>query len=200
MTFSTYPLQSVVQTLYQGILLSRYKDELERSSPLGSPHKIVNLSDLEKLYIDSKNLKEVQVKLPKTHDLLKTGDVVIALRGANLKASVVTKEVEESLALAGQNLAVLRPKEIIKPLYLAIVMRSQWIEKRLARLYIQSTGTQLIRLSQLRDLEIPVPDLETQEKIAQFFLATEKATDKAQEAIKIRQKLAQSTLIKLFEQ
>jgi restriction endonuclease S subunit len=69
------------------------------------------------------------------------------------------------------------------------------MQTKLAGLYMQSTGTQVIRLSQLAELPIPIPALEIQNKLAQFFLATEKRNQIAQEEIIARQQVAEAVLI-----
>jgi hypothetical protein len=182
-------LSELMKFVFQGVLLSRYRNDT-------APHRsLVNVSDLEHLYIEG-DLALVQVTLPNSKHWLREGDVVVTLRGSDLKASVVTQAAVEGVA--GQNLAVLRPGAEIYPLYLAVLLRSQWMRTKLSGLYMQSTGTQIIRLSQLVELPIPVPSLETQHKIARFFLALEKRNRLALEEISARQQLADSVLIHIL--
>ncbi len=186
MQTATQLLTQLVEALFQGILLSRYRDNTV------APRPIVNVSDLEHLCIDGK-LGSVQVALPNPQHQLQVDDVIVTLRGSTFKASVVTPQAQGGVA--GQNLAVLRPCSEINPLYLAVILQSQWMQTKLAGLYMQSTGTQVIRLSQLAELPIPIPALEIQNKLAQFFLATEKRNQIAQEEIIARQQVAEAVLI-----
>ncbi|MHC5828887.1 MAG: restriction endonuclease subunit S, partial [Nostoc sp.] len=133
--------------------------------------------NLEHIYIGGE-LSTVQINASSlSQHRLQTGDVVITIRGTPLKASVVTDEVQG--CLPNQNLAILRPnRKNINPVFLSVLMRSKWLEQHLVTLYSQSIGTQLLKISQLRDLEIPLPNLITQNKLVQLFLAAERYTQK----------------------
>ena len=102
-------------------------------------------------------------------------------------------------SLAGQNLAVLRPNSRINPLYLATLLRSQWFQRRLSAEYVQSTGTQLLTLSKLRSLEIPLPDMETQHQLAELAIATQRATQAVQETIAARERIAETALARVLK-
>ena len=178
---------------HQGLSQNRCKPD--RENP-GERLFRVNVSNLELLEIrnDSENfLKQVVAQIPKSDYLLRVGDVVVTLRGSTLKAAVVTEESEG--AIAGQNLAVFRPLPELDSLYLAILLRSRWMESQLARLYMQSTGTQLLKLSQLRKLEIPLPDLATQKKIGELFLKMEEANRLALKEIEVRENILEAILV-----
>lgn len=184
------PLEQLA-LIFQGITLSRYQDEE------GSEEQVVNARNLEHLYIEDE-LSVVKLKASNLAQYrLCPCDVVVTIRGTSLKASVVTQEIAGSLA--GQNLAVLRLSTDIDPLYLAVVMRSKWLEQQLARLYSQSSATQLLRISQLRDLKIPLPDLETQRKLAQLFMATERYTRSTLEIVAMRNNLTEFALSQILE-
>jgi type I restriction enzyme S subunit len=186
-------LKNLTEQIFQGISLSRYRDNK------GSSERIVNVRDLKQLYVTAEDLSVEQLSVPNLDKhQLNTSDVVIPIRGMPLRASVVTDQVQGSLA--GQNLAVLRPRrEVINPMYLAVVMRSEWLARSLNKFYGSSTGTQLLKLSQLRDLEIPVPDLATQYKVAQLFLSTERTSQITLEKLEIRQRQTELILSRILE-
>ena len=188
---ASVPLDSLAEQIFQGITLSRYRDEK------GSPERIVNLRDLEQLYV-TEDLCVEKLSVPNLYKhKLNTGDVVIAIRGTPLRASVVTERLQGSVA--GQNLAVLRlSQEKVNPVYLAVVMRSEWLARSVEKYYALSTGTQLIKLTQLRKLKIPLPDLATQGKLAQLFLSTERANRITLEKIETRQKQTEFILSKIL--
>jgi hypothetical protein len=189
MSNRVFHLDELVE-ISQGITLSRYRNHE------GVQERIVNARNLDQLYIKGElSLEQLNVSNLAQYQL-KTDDVVITIRGTPIKAAVVTAEVADSLA--GQNLAVLRPKENINPVYLAVVLCSKWLERSLTMLYGQSSATQLISIAQLRKLKIPLPDLATQEKIAQLFLSAERAKKITLEAIETRQKLTEFTLFQIL--
>lgn len=191
MSHLVLPLQKIGE-IFQGITLSRYADDN------GRPERIVSLSDLEYLYIE-RNPNVVQLRLSDLDRYrIKTGDVVISNRGTLLKASVVTDKLEGSLA--SNNVAFIRPiVQQIDPVYLAVLMRSKWLEQQLATLYLQSSTIQLIPISQLRNLKIPLPNLETQNKLAQLFLATERANRITLEILDKRNNLSEFALFQTLE-
>ena len=92
-----------------------------------------------------------------------------------------------------------RPKPELDSLYLAILLRSRWMQYQLSKFYMQSTGTQLLKLSQLRELEIPLPDLATQKNIVQLFLNIEKANQIALQEIETRENIAEAILVNTIE-
>ncbi|MDB9374754.1 restriction endonuclease subunit S [Nodularia sphaerocarpa] len=184
------PLEQLVK-IYQGVTLNRYQDDQ------GSQERIINSRNLENIYIDN-DLSMLKLDSSKLSQYrLHIDDVVIAIRGTPLKASVVTDKVQGSLA--SQNLAVLRPTAQINPIYLAVFMRSKWLEKHLVTLYSQSSGTQLLKISQLRALEIPLPHLNKQNKLAELFLAAERYTKITLETLEIRNSLTQSIFSQILE-
>ena len=178
--------------IYQGVTLKRYEDEL------GSQEPIINSRNLEQIYIggelsiaqlDSSNLSKYR---------LQTDDVVITIRGTPLKASLVTDEVKGSLP--HQNLAVLRVKvENLNPIFLAVLMRSKWLETQISTLYSQSIGTQLLKISQLRELEMLLPSLDRQNQLAQLFLAAEHYTQITLEILEQRNHVTQLALSQILE-
>jgi restriction endonuclease S subunit len=179
-----------VTTSYQGLLLSRYQDEAEPEYP------IINVRNLEQLEVGGE-MTTAQVKIPNPEYEILPGDVLVTLRGTSLKSSVATSSVQGSLA--GQNLAVLRPNSRINSLYLATLLRSQWFQRKLSTEYVQSTGTQLLTLSKLRNLEIPLPDMQTQHQLAELAIATERATQAVQETIAARERVAEATIASVLE-
>jgi restriction endonuclease S subunit len=181
--------------IFQGITLSRYQ------SAEGSDERIVNVRDLDLLYLKDRN--SLSQTLLQASDIeryrLHLNDVVIAIRGTLLKASVVKEEVQGSVP--GQNVAVFRPKlDMVNPLYVAVLMRSKWLEQSLNILQRQSTTTlPAIRVSQLRIIEIPLPDLPTQNQIAQLFLLGERNAEILREELNIQKNIVEFTLFQILE-
>ncbi|MBD2278962.1 restriction endonuclease subunit S [Aphanizomenon flos-aquae] len=177
--------------IYQGVTLKRYENEL------GSQEHIINSRNLEQIYIsgelstsqlDSSNLSKYR---------LQADDVVITIRGTPLKASVVKDEVKG--CLPNQNLAILRPAKNLNPVFLAVLMRSKWLETQISGLYSSSIGTQLLKISQLRELEIPLPSWDRQNQLAQLFLSAEDYTKITLDALEIRNNLTQLIFSKIIE-
>lgn len=194
-----YPLKSLGD-LFQGLLLSRYREEKEDQGQL---YPLVQLRDLDNLVINPSELELVRLSLPSTEGvLLEEGDVLITIKGASQKASVIDESGVR--AVAGQNMAVFRPNPAIKlpivPIYLAGLLRSSVFESELVRLYRQSTGTRSISLKQLGTVLIPLPSSEVQQHFADLFLALEAFTLASQRAVQARQNLMEQSLTTLLQE
>lgn len=169
------PLAAIVQSVFQGATLSRYRDEG------GELYQILNASDLEAIVLNQPREELTSEALkpgPYKDYTLRTDDILIATRGNDLKASVVPEAFEG--ALAGANLTVVRPLKnargefaSLHPVYLAGLFRTDWLKNRLASFYLQSSQVQILTVKQLRELELPIPPLETQTILADLFLAFE---------------------------
>jgi restriction endonuclease S subunit len=194
MPHSTAALEELGQ-IFQGITLSRYQ------SHEGSSQRIVNVRDLEQLCLRNRDsFSQAQLKLSDIERYqVRTHDVVIAIRGTLLKASVVKDEVQGSVA--GQNVAVFRPNlDKVNPLYIAVLMRSKWLKQSLNTLQRQSTTTlPAIRVSQLRTIEIPLPTLLIQNQIAQLFLLAERNAEILREELDTQKNIVEFTLFQIFE-
>ena len=177
----------------QGITPSRY------ASDEGKTYRIISISDLEQLYVeDAQGQVQLAVTDIQRYELLEN-DVVIAIRGTLLKSSVVTASLQGSIC--NQNTVFFRAKSTeVNPLYLTVLLRSEYFDKLPSFRQRQSTTTlPAIRVSDLRDLEIPLPDLPTQNQIAQLFLSIEQSKKITLSAIETRQKLSKVALLKALE-
>ncbi|MBD2102314.1 restriction endonuclease subunit S [Leptolyngbya sp. FACHB-261] len=190
-----YLFKDLGESLTQGLSVSRYRDNG------GESEFIVNVKDLEKLHIEH-DLE--QIKLNNTASIqryrLRKNDVVIAIRGSLLKSSVVTEASEGSIA--GQNVAIFRPKDLkqVNPGYIAVLMRSKWMEKLLYTPQKRSSTTlPSIRVSELRELKIPLPEINTQNQIVQLFLLFESYRELTLDALAARQELTEMSLFQLLD-
>ncbi|MEH2354510.1 restriction endonuclease subunit S [Nostoc sp.] len=187
MASQSIPLKELGQ-ISQGIIPSRYV------SNQGETYRVVSVSDLEYLYVENVH-NQVQLAIPdiQRYQLLEN-DVVIAIRGTLLKSSVVTVALQGSVC--NQNTVFFRSKSHqVNPLYLTVLLRSEYFERLPSFRERQSTTTlPAIRVADLRNLEIPLPDLQTQNQIAQLFLSVEQAKKVTLSAIKTRQKLSEVAL------
>jgi restriction endonuclease S subunit len=175
----------------QGVTLSRY------SSDFGSAYRVINVGDLDSLYV--KNVQnEARLDIPGINRYqLREDDVVIAIRGTLLKASVVTADSKGSIC--NQNTVFFRltkNKEQVNPLYLAALFRSDYFKQEVSANYQRSTTSlSAIRVSDVRALKIPVPNLDIQNQLAQLFLSIEKVKEVTLSTIESRQKLAKIGLL-----
>jgi restriction endonuclease S subunit len=175
----------------QGIQVVRYQGN-DMNYRLVSPRHLDGFylkADLDAVALSKVNLKKYQ---------LHANDIVMTIKYKIGKASLVTEDIEGSLA--DQNLAILHCIDTSKvlPRYLVAIINSEWFfQYQLSPIMGLSTVTS-ISLSQLRNLKVPVPDQHTQKKIADLFFTLEEIKTSSLKALEIRQKLAESSLFELF--
>ena len=183
-------LENLVEDLFQGATISRYRAEKKQR---GEERRIVNISDLQTLVTQGDLETETLTPGSYLSNALKPKDLAIATRGTILKASVIS--AEHAGAIAGQNLAVLKPKlALINPIYLAGVLRSGWMEAEFEKRSSRSTTIKLITLKQLGELPVPCPPLEKQATLAQLFLEVETLNDLAFKNVTTRRQLTEAAI------
>jgi len=97
--------------------------------------------------------------------VLRNGDVLMAGRGTRNPA--VTYQAESGNTIAAANLFVLHPRGSALPDYLAWFLNLPATQSRLGAMRAGSS-VPFVRLNELRELEVPVPDLELQKRIVEI--------------------------------
>ncbi len=181
-------------SLFQGLLLTRYLSDKPEAISL----RVVQVRDLEALYIDGE-LESFSLLVSSSslqRYVLREGDVVLSVRGSSQRVSVVSQGSVG--AIAGPNLAVFRPSACLDSLFVAVLLRSDWLSGALSRLYGQSSGTRSLSLAQLRLLEVPVPSMAVQREVGALFMALERFRMATLGTLESRQQLAELSLVKLL--
>lgn len=94
---------------------------------------------------------------------VKPGDILLANRGTRMTAAMVTDEID---AIAGSQLFIVRLKSSqVLPGFLHAYLNLESTQEHL-RSHARGTYVQTLSVAILRSLPIPIPSLETQEKIA----------------------------------
>lgn len=195
-----FPLKSVGE-LYQGISLQRHL--CQPNTPSSQHLLIVQPRDLDNLLVEEEGLQS-EYLLPTSSPSfsLREGDILITVKGTSQKAAVIGSSAVG--AVAAQNMAMLRLssgfKYPVSPLYLAGLLRSEAFQQKLSRLYRQSTGTRSISLKQLRELTIPIPNLEHQQLLVDAFLALKMFRLASLWAVEARQNTLERSLEELLQQ
>jgi restriction endonuclease S subunit len=192
MTLQIVPFEALGQ-ISQGIPIKRYK------SSQGVSYPIVNVGDLNHLLIEEVSYHvNLEIHNAQRYEVIED-DVVIATRGTLLKSSVVTKAVKKSLS--NQTTVFFRPdKTLVNPLYIAVLLRSDYFEELLALEQQRSTTTLAsMRVSELRQLRIPLPEIHIQHQIGQLFLSMERLEKVTLATIEARRSLSKSALFQAIE-
>ena len=178
-------------SITQGIQVVRYQGN-DMNYRLVSPRHLDGFylkADLDAVALSKVDLKKYQ---------LHTNDIVMIIKYKIGKASLVTEDIEGSLA--DQNLAILQCIDTSKvlPRYLVAILNSEWFFQYQLSPIMGLSTVNSISLSQLRNLKVPVPDQDTQKKIADLFFTLEEIKTSSLKALEIRQQLAESSLFELF--
>jgi restriction endonuclease S subunit len=146
----------------QGATLTRLR------SDEGSPVKVLQIRNLNALELNGDIEEEsLQIDLDGPY-VLRTGQIVVSLRGVPIKASVVTQE--QAGNVAGSNLAILTPHHEVEPYYLAGLFGTKYLNNFLGGL-VGGTVIPSLSVRVLREFQVPLPPLEHQRAFAEAFRA-----------------------------
>lgn len=158
------PLLDSIAEIRAGVTL-RGRDAT-RPVPGGSLH-FIRIGDVS---LEGQIAPADIIKITPTDDLgpdqlLRAGDVLVAARGTRNTAAVY--ELNLPAAIAGAQFFILRPNARVLPAYLAWFLRSeparQHFDSRRKGSYIQ-----LIRRSDLAEIEVPLPPRDVQHRIVEI--------------------------------
>lgn len=141
----------------------------ESDEPVNRLHA-VNLKDLASGRVAVEGLSAISV--PAGHNLerfrVAAGDVLVSARGTKFKAALAGPEV--SGAIVSANLINIRPGKELYPVFLAAYLTSAEGEKQvLSRAKATTSGQLLLNVSDIEDIEIPLPPYEVQKKIGDLW-------------------------------
>lgn len=149
-----------------------------------------NLHSPIEIYIDTiQDYKKYQVEL---------GDVLLAAKGTQTKAALVTEEYPFPL-LADQNILVLRPKkDKINGYYLNALLNSVLGEKILKSAQI---GDMIVSISpnKIRETKIPIIPMDKQEELAKLYAVNSSEILELNKKIVLKKQERDSLIDKLFE-
>tara|TARA_R110000824_G_scaffold118960_2_gene271649 strand:+ start:285650 stop:286255 length:606 start_codon:yes stop_codon:yes gene_type:complete len=144
--------------------------------------------------IDPERLTRVQLDGLADRYFVRAGDVVFRSRGERNTASALDERLREP-ALAVLPLMVLRPKrDVVTPEYLAWAINQPPAQRHFDGA-ARGTNIRMIPRSSLDDLELDVPDLETQKKIVAIDVLAERERELSLIAAESRRKLTSLILV-----
>lgn len=165
---------------------TQYKSEGTALIRIGDiSEKIVEISD-GSVYIDDDISKYDKF-------IIKKGDILVALSGATTGKFGIYNYDE--LALLNQRVAKISPNELVYNSYLFYYMN-----KLKDIIYSKALGCAQPNISptEISELEIYVPNLETQKKIAEVLDKAQELIDKRKEQIEALDELVKSRFIEMF--
>ncbi|TVR11411.1 MAG: restriction endonuclease subunit S [Salinarimonadaceae bacterium] len=144
--------------------------------------------------VDPMRLTRVQLDGLADRYFVRAGDVVFRSRGERNTASALDERLKEP-ALAVLPLMVLRPNlDVVTPEYLAWAI-NQPPAQRHFDVAARGSNIRMIPRSSLDDLELDVPDIETQRRIVAVNALAERERELSQFAAEIRRKMMSLILV-----
>lgn len=151
--------------------------------------KITNVDDL--VYVSEQKIKKEQY--------LQSGDILIAASSGSI--DVVGKSAiyeGGSKYTFGAFCKVVRPnKEKVNPKYVGYFFQTDFYRKKISTL-AQGANINNLRNEHIDDLEIPLPDLETQNKIVAILDKAKNLLDRRERTIAMYDDLLRATFLEMF--
>ncbi len=139
--------------------------------------------------------KEKHTQLKKGH--LKTNDILFTNRGEIGKVAIVDERFNG--ANLNSQIAWLRSKENLIPLYLISILMSDYTQNQLLALK-QGATLQQFTIKQLSSFEIPLPPLEIQKQIVEKIEAERALVESSKKLIAIYDQKTKETITKLWSE
>ena len=160
------PLNQVAYSIIRGAPMnSKMLDSISSEEPTG--FQFLTLSDIQDGRIQSELSYLTTIDVKQKKYCLQDGDVILSKNSAPFK--VATADANDGQILVNGNLYIIRLKQdLILPYYLQAYLQSENGQNALKGIS-QGTSFSTISVDALRSLEIPLPPMEVQKKIADEF-------------------------------
>lgn len=150
-------------TIKTGLVLSRKK--ASQQSEFKKDYNVISLKSFnENGYYNHSFVEEFTANEEiKEENLLQKGDILIRLREPNT-AVYIDKDYKDTIISSLAAIVRIKSKKV-NPLFLVNYLNSSFIKKQL---YSQGTFVSMLNVNFLNEVEVILPSLEIQEKIAQI--------------------------------
>lgn len=133
--------------------------------------KIIGVADFgNRVFPDYDSLSEIDSSIVTKDNLLQNGDIVFVRSNGNknlVGRTMFIHDIKDPVCYSGFCIAFRPNTDLVYPEYLFYVLRAPFCKKQ----YGYSQQTNITNLSQgvLGDVDVPVPDLDTQQKLAKIL-------------------------------
>ena len=133
--------------------------------------------------------------------VMQDGDILMSHINSvqHLGKTALYRKSNDEVIIHGMNLLMLRPKqEVIEPQYAYIALNSPKFLHQLPRITKKSVNQASFSVSDLKELDIDVPSISKQQKIARNIDTIENLISNRQKALSVLDELVKSRFIELF--
>ena len=134
---------------------------------------VIQMKDLAGNSVDCGQLKKIDMKTIKRHHLVQQGDLVFRTRGHSTTSAVLLDDPGTAVVAAPLLIIRITKPDKILPEYL-----NWYISQRDAQVFLtrraEGTTQKMISKEALEDLEVPLPSVETQQRIVELAALSER--------------------------
>jgi len=188
------PLKVLAKKIFAGAPIYSIA-KLQQSSTGVPTLNIKNISD-GKVSLESSSRLSIESFKTAERYMVFPGDVLLACRGTQLKVVIIPKDVERLLITS--NLIAIRLSEDISPAFLAAYLRSQKGQRALLSRATSSVIQLVLNVSDVQDIEVPVPPLSLQEKIANISAYANEQYRISLETAQLRKNISDQVITELL--
>lgn len=131
-------------------------------------YKVVQIKDIREGGVDFSVLPFAAVEPGKAKNILRSDDILIPLRGNRIEAVLLELPSDLSVITTNQVAILGAPREGVKSAYICWYLNSSEGHSQISRLKVGSVISN-IGLKDLSDLLVPLPNPDTQTKIAKAY-------------------------------
>ena len=188
------PLRTLAKRIFSGT--SPYNIRKVNGDSESIP--IINIKDIADGWVLESHLSRISTTNLKNMEknIVVPGDIMLTCRGTQLKTAVVPNFLKQ--AVITSNLIAIRLGEQMLPGFLVAYLKSTNGQQALLSRATSSTTQLVITLSQIGNLEIPVPPLSLQGKIVNLANAAEEQYRLSIEAANLRRIVANQVIIDML--
>ena len=159
--------------------------------------RFLRITDIQDNNVDWSTVPSCQCSLKELEDnRLENGDIVFARTGATTGKSFLIKELNIDSVFASYLIRI-RPNYKVNPLYLSYYFKSSKYWHQITRM-ANGVAQPGINSTKLKELEIPLPPLKEQHRIASILDRADKICQKRKQSITLADDFLRATFFEVF--
>ena len=159
--------------------------------------RFLRITDLQDNAVDWKSVPSCECSDKEyTQNKLEVGDIVFARTGATTGKSYLLTEIDKPTVFASYLIRV-RPKEDVDPLYLSYFFKSPKYWHQISAM-ANGAAQPGVNSSKLKELDVPLPPLSEQKRIAAILDKADAIRRKRQQAIQLADEFLRAVFLDMF--
>ncbi|PNU21645.1 restriction endonuclease subunit S [Geothermobacter hydrogeniphilus] len=193
MNWNTYKISEITEVVTKGTTPTTLKmNYAESGVPFLRAQNLQNgtvVLDDDTLFIDTETHKSL------SRSMIRPNDVLVSIAGTIGRTALVPEGMQEMNC--NQAVAIVRPNTKVDSRYLAKWLNSRGAESQILGKKVTATIANL-SLSQIKSLELPLPPLPEQRRIAAILDKADAIRRKRQQAIRLAEEFLRSVFLDMF--